>query len=69
MKVTIKNYNFFVHPYSPQGLMLNVSAVNCFYIGRFLVSMILTKNINTLLSYTITSIKAGINGETGEYKG
>lgn len=30
MKVTIKNYNFFVHPYSPQGLMLNVSAVNCF---------------------------------------
>ncbi|ENC16184.1 rhamnosyl transferase I domain protein [Escherichia coli P0299438.6] len=41
----------------------------CFYIGRFLVSMILTKNINTLLSYTITSIKDGINGETGEYKG
>ena len=30
MKVTIKNYNFFVHPYSPQGLMLKVSEENCF---------------------------------------
>ena len=30
MNFTIKNYNFFVHPYSPQGLMLKVSAVNCF---------------------------------------
>lgn len=52
--------------YIPLGYKIREGFFN---IGRFLVSMIITKNRKTLILYTIKAIKDGINNEMGEYKG
>ncbi|MCV5421229.1 rhamnosyltransferase, partial [Escherichia coli] len=52
--------------YIPLGYKIREGFFN---IGRFLVSMIITKNRKTLILYTIKAIKDGINNEMGKYKG